>query len=641
MITVVGILAFGVTGQILARRLRVPSVVFYILGGLFLGEAGLGLVTLETFGGPDGGGLTTVVGVAVAIIVFDGAFALQAERIREASSTSLRLVTVGAVLTFLGTTGAVHLFTGADWSLSLLIGALLVATGPTVITPIVNVVPLREHVSAALETEGIVNDVTAAVAAVAIFETILLEVQGVPVTVQAFGVRIGVGILAGLGVALVVYYLQNEAILQVEGPQAARFLTLLGAAGSYGIADFFFAEAGVVAAATAGVTLGNLDLPYRETIEEFTEDVTVLFLAFVFVSLAALVDLEAVGSLGLGGVAVLVFIMVVLRPVVALVSTVGNERFTWPERGFIAAVGPRGIIPASVATLFAVELENEALELQAEAAELSGPEAAELTAEAATLVDQAQILLGTVFLVIIATDVIEAGFARQIGDFLGVTQMRTIIVGGGRVGRSLATQLESRDAVVVIVEDDEKQCRIAREAGFSVVEGDGTEREFLEAAGIDEAKAVVAATQSDNVNLLVCQTVRTKYGIENLFARVNDPDNVDAFESLDVTAVDSAQATAYALDNEIERPAMAHWMNDLGDGHDIIEIEVTSERLSGMTVQDINDGLPGGVLIAEVGRGSDAHVPAADDVIEYGDHITFLGDAEAVEEAVKRFHPHD
>nr|WP_245683188.1 NAD-binding protein [Halovenus aranensis] len=641
LITVVGILAFGIAGQLLANRFRVPSVVFYIAGGLFLGEAGIGVVTLETFGGAGGGGLTTMVGVSVAIIVFDGAFALRLKRVREASSASLRLVTVGAVLMFVGTAVAVHWFIGAEWPLAFLIGALLVATGPTVVTPIVNVVYLREHVSAALETEGIVNDVTAAVAAVVIFETILLQVQGIPVTAQAFGSRIGVGILTGLGVAVVVYYLQNEAFVQVEGIQAARFLTLLGAVGSYSVADFVFAEAGVVAAATAGVVLGNLDLPYRESIKEFTEDVTMLLLAFVFVSLAALVDLGAVRSLGVGGIGVLVVVMVVLRPVVALVSTVGIERFTWPERGFLAAVGPRGIIPASVATLFAVDLEGEAEQLEKEATELSGAEAAELTAEAASLDSQAQILLGTVFLVIIATDVIEAGFARQIGDLLGVTPMRTIIVGGGRVGRSLATQLENRDEFVVIVDDDEKQCRLSRGAGFRVFEGDATDQRTLEDAGVEDAKGVVAATDSDDINLLVCQTVKTKYDIERVFARVNDPENVDAFDSLGVSAVDGAQATAYALENQIERPAMAHWMNDLGDGHDIIEIEVTSDELSGKSIQEINDKIPGGCLIAEIGRGSGAHVPETDEIIEYGDHITFLGDEDAVDEAIKRFHPHD
>jgi len=613
LITVVAILGLGIGGQLLGNRLRVPSVVFYLVAGLILGEVGLGIVTLDTFGG----GLTTIVGVAVAVIVFDGAFALQFDRIREASTTSLRLVTIGAALTFVGTAGAVRLLTGTGWEVAMLIGALLVATGPTVITPIVTVIYLREHVSAALETEGIVNDVTAAIAAVVIFEGVLLEGGGARDGLFAFVETLGVGVVTGLVVAGGAAVVIRKELLPGDAHRAGKFIVLLTAIGAFGVANSLAAEAGVAAAATAGIALGNTELPHREPIAEFTEDVTLLLLAFVFVSLAALVDVGAVVSLGVAGVLLLVVIMLVLRPLVAIVSTLGVERFTWSERLFLAAVGPRGIIPASVATLFAIELVAE------------GNDAA------------AQTLLGAVFLVIFATDAIEAGFARQIGELLGVTPMRTIIVGGGRVGRSLATQLENEGEFVAIIDNDEEQCRLAREAGFTVFEGDGTDRDVLIEAGVENAKAVIAATESDDVSLLVCQTVNTRFDVGSVLARVNDPENVDAFESLGVTAIDTSQATALALANEIERPSLTHWMNDLSDGHDIIEIEVTSKKLAGKTVREVNGEIPGGCLIAEIGRGDDAHVPSADEVIEYGDHLTFLGSSDAVRTAVKRFHPHD
>ena len=613
LLVVVTILAVGIAGQLLARRLRVPSVVFYLVGGLLLGEIGIGLISLETFGD----GLTTVVGLSVAVIVFDGAFALRLDRIREAETASLRLVTIGALVTFVGTAVTMRLLTGAAWDVSFLIGALLIATGPTVITPIVNVVYLREHVSAALETEGIVNDVTAAIAAIVIFEEILLREAFGPNTVVAFAERLGVGIASGLLVAGVTYYLLHEDVLPGDGPRSARFTFLLAAISSYGIADSVSTEAGVAAAATAGLVLSNLELPYRETITEFTEDITLLLLAFVFVSLAALVDVEAIVGLGLAGVGLVLVIMLVLRPLVALISTAGIEQFTWPERLFLASVGPRGIIPASVATLFAIELAA------------GGDDAAAGT------------LLGAVFLVIFATDAIQAGFARQIGDWLGVTPMRTIIVGSGRVGRSLATQLENRDEFVIMIDEDETQCEKAREAGFRVIEGDGTESAVLTEAGIEEAKAVVAATADDDVNLLICQTALTKFDIPNAYARVNHSENVGSFEALGVGAVDNAQAAAYALDNQIERPALSRWMNDLGDGHDILEVTMTAEHLAGKSIRELSDVIPGGCLIAEIGTGADAHVPDADEPIEYGEHVTFLGDSEAVDRAVDRFHPHD
>ncbi len=615
LLAVFAIFIVGIAGQTIAGRLRVPSVVFYLIGGLLLGEVGLGVVSLETFGGE--GGLTTVVGFAVAVIVFDGAFALRLDRIREAKTTSLRLVTFGAVVTLVGTAVTVHYLTGTEWTLSFVIGSLLVATGPTVVTPIVNSVTLREHVSSALETEGIINDVTAAIAAVVIFEELVLHEGSGVTTALAFAERIGAGVGSGLLFAGLAYVVMRRRILPEDSPRFTQFLVLLTAVGAYAVANALSTEAGVAAVAAAGLVLGNLEFPHREAAEEFTEDMTLLLLAFVFVSLAALVDIQAVLDLGLAGVGLVVVILFVLRPLVGIVSTAGVEKFTWSERLFVSAMGPRGIIPASVATLFAIEL------------------AAEGETEAAAT------LLGTVFLVIFVTDALEAGFARQIGDWLGVTPMSMIIVGAGRVGRSLAKQLKSRGESVVMVDKDETRCDAARDEGFTVIEADGTESAGLEKAGIDDARGIVAAAPDDDINLLVCQTAMTRFGLENVYSRVNDIENVEKFESLGIGAVAEQQAAAYALDNQIERPALSRWMNDIGDSHDIIEIEVTSDRIGGQSISELDETIPAGCLVVEIGRDNETSVPGADEIIELGDKITLLGDDEAVSTAADRFHPHE
>ena len=347
------ILVSGLAVQLLAHRLKVPSVIFYLLIGVVLGPELLGLVTLDTFGD----GLEIIVGISVAIIVFEGAFALRIDRIRGASTVSFRLVTISALVMFLGTAAAVRFFEAASWEISLLIGALLVATGPTVITPILNVVRVRDHVATALETEGIVNDVTAAIVAVVIFETLLLDDLGVPATVFSFLERFGIGVGAGVLATVTIYLVLDSDLVPERDVQASQFLVLAAAVGAFAAAEAVAAEAGIAAAATSGIILGNIDLKNREEIEQFTENATLIVLSFVFISLAALIDVEAILQLGVGAIAIVLTIMLVLRPLGALIATVGVERFTWPERLFIAGVGPRGIIPASVATLFAIELE--------------------------------------------------------------------------------------------------------------------------------------------------------------------------------------------------------------------------------------------------------------------------------------------
>ncbi|ESS04717.1 MAG: sodium/proton antiporter, CPA1 family [uncultured archaeon A07HR67] len=610
---IAGILVSGLAVQLLAHRLRIPSVVFYLLIGVVLGPEVLGIVTLETFGD----GLETIVGISVAIIVFEGAFALRLERVRKASRTSIRLVTISAVVMFAGTAGAVRLLLGTEWEIALLIGALLVATGPTVITPILEVVRVRDHVATALETEGIVNDVTAAIVAVVIFETLLLDDLGIPATVFSFLERFGVGVAAGVLAAASIYAVLDSNLVPERDVQASQFLVLAAAVGAFAAAEVVAAEAGVAAAATSGVILGNLDLNNREEIEQFGKNATLIVLSFVFISLAALIDIGAILGIGVGVVVLVGVIMLVLRPLGAIIATLGIEQFTWPERLFIAGVGPRGIIPASVATLFAIELE------------LAGN------------IEAGQILVGTVFAVIFATVAIEAGLARQIGQALGVSPMRTIIIGGGRVGRALATRLENRGEYVVVVEDADERIEQARSAGFTVHEGDGSEAETLRRAGIGETKRLIAATRDDDINLLACQLAITKFDVGSVYARVNEPQNVDAFESIGAIAIDSPTATAVAIDDEIERPAITHWMNELGDDHDVQEVAVTSERFAGKSIEELNSEIPDGCFVAVVSHDDKNEVPSADRIVEYGDHLTFIGDASAVRQAMNRFHPHD
>jgi len=608
---VAAIIAVGVGAQVLAARFRVPSVVFLLATGVILGPQVLGVVDPASFGGS----LSAIVGLSVAIIVFEGAFHIRLEQLREAPTETLRLVTVGAVLTLAGTAVAVRFALGTTWSAALLVGALLVATGPTVIAPILRVVPVRDRVGATLETEGIVNDVTAAILAIVIFEAIRFDVTAPSELARLFAARLGIGVVAGLVVAGVLWYLLWQVDLSpTSAPQHARLLVLAGALVSYAGAESIAPEAGIAAAATAGLVLGNAELPYEEDISEFKGDITLLVLSFVFVALAALLDVGNLVSLGLGGLAVVAAVTLVVRPLAVFVSTFGR-RFTVAEKWFMSAVAPRGIIPASVATLFAIQLRAEGF------------------------VAAADVLVGTVFLVIFATVAVEAGFARQIAEKLDVIPMRVIIVGGGRVGRELAERLVDRGENVVIVESDERQVEIARNAGFAVRIGDGTDTDELRGAGAENAKIVVAATGDDDVNLLVAQLSRSTFDVEDVIARVNNPDNVEAFEELGVRAIASSVATAWAIDNEIERPALSAWMTELGRDLDLLDVEVTAEDLVGKTVADLDGEIPSGCLIAMVSRDGENLVPSQEFTIQHGDHLTFLGRRDAVREAIDRCHP--
>ncbi|ELY62224.1 cation:proton antiporter domain-containing protein [Natronolimnohabitans innermongolicus] len=608
------ILTLGVASRVLADRLRIPSVLFLIFAGIAIGPELLGLVTQETFGD----GLSAMVGVSVAIILFEGGYHLRFEKLRESPRALTRMVTVGAAITWLGAAAAVVVFLETSIEVGLLVGALLIATGPTVIGPVLQVVTVRDHVAAVLEGKGVINDVTAAILVVVVFEVLIAGDGGLTHLVADFALRLGVGLSIGTLVSGVVWLVLTRSNLTPRtGPLHARLIVLAGIVVAYGGAELVAHETGIAAAAMAGFVLGNVDLPHHEDVIDFLDDLSVVVLSFVFVALAALIDFADIRTLGLAGLAIVVAITLVLRPAVIYLSTT-SERFTRSERLFLSAVGPRGIIPASVATLFAVELQA-----------LGRPQ-------------EAQLLAGTVFLIIFATVVLQAGLARQIANYLEVSPMRTILVGGGRVGLSLAERLEQDGENVLLVDPDPDAVETARKRGLRALEGDGTDADVLEKAGASNAKTVIATTPDDDVNLLVCQLAKTTFDVEKVASRVNQPENVDAFESLGVRAIDLSMATAWSLENVLERPSLSAWMNELGRTGDVQEIEVTASDLVEKTIADVNAEIPDGCIVGLLThQDGTTEVPTGDHRLRDGDRVTFLGQTAAVDRAIKRFHPHD
>ncbi|ODR80640.1 potassium transporter [Haladaptatus sp. W1] len=598
------IIALGAVSKLLADRYGIPNVVFLLGFGILFGPEGFGLIDPALFDDS----LSALVGLAVAIIIFEGAFTLGASDIRETPKSTLRLVTVGAGLTFFALGGLVHFFLSIQWNLSFLIAALLVATGPTVITPVLNQIEVREGVKTLLESEGVINDVTASVLGTVIFSVAVLGIdpfgRGVRIDVALdFVTRIGTGVLIGIITALIAGYVLRYLS---RSPQNSRITVTGTALISFAIADAFAAEAGVVTVAVAGLILGSVDIPFDDEIAGFSGDITSIVLSVVYIILASLLDLHQLLTLGLGGLAIVVLTMLVVRPLSVFFSTTGTQ-FTRNERKFIATVGPRGIIPASTATLFSLQLSNAG-------------------------VPNATSVVHVVFLVILITVIVEAGGAPLAAKKLDIIPMTVLIIGGSRTGRLLADRLEERGENPVIIERDDAAITDLRRAGYSVVRGNGTNAAVLEEAGAERAKMVVAATSDDDQNILACQTARTNFGLQRLIAQVNKPENAEAFEDLGVQPVTPVTATVDTMDDLILRPNFYDWLTGVGDENDIAEVMVESTSATGQQVQDIE--LRDDAVIALVRRDGEFIVPNPNVVVQEGDLVTLIGNREAVERSV-------
>ena len=607
------VIVAGVIAQLIAARFSIPSVVFLLTFGVLLGPHGVGLLNPMSFGSA----LNDIVGISVAIIIFEGAFHIRIPKLLRIPSETARLLTIGAGISLIGTAALVHYLLHVDWIVSFLVGSLLIATGPTVIMPILKVVHVRERVGTLLETEGIINDVTAAILAIVFFEAILLNTTSLSDLFPIFLLKFGVGLLVGLGSGYVLLnFLKLSFIPPSNAPQLTRLLVLTIAIASFAISNSITPESGIVAAASAGLLLGNSSISYEREVSEFKGDITLLVLSFIFIILAALLDMNILLSLGLSGVLVVVLIMLLVRSLSVYVSVTGN-RFTFAEKIFMMAVAPRGIIPASISMLFAIHLQSVGF------------------------THEANVLVGTVFLVIFTTVSLEAGFSRYIAEYLNVIPMRVIIIGGGRVGRSLSSRLSERGESVLIIEQNESQIESLSSTGFSVLFGDGTLKKTLEQAKSSNAKILIAATGDDGNNLLVCQLAKNEFGIESIFARVNNPDNLPQFEDLGVVAISSSHATALAIDNLIERPALNAWMTELGVSGDVQEITLTSSQFVGKTVGSLASILPPSCLITLVKREDEDIIPHGDFILDLEDRLTLIGRKEDVKTAIKIFHPHD
>lgn len=606
LLAIAVIIALGAVSKLLAERYGVPNVVFLLGFGILLGPDGLGFLDVAALSD----GLSVIVGVAVAIIVFEGAFSLSLDELTASSRSTYALVTLGSAITFVGLGFAIAALVRLPWALSFLISALLVATGPTVIAPVLEQIRVRERVRTLLETEGIVNDPVASVLGAVIFSATLSTTRiggNLRATewdiVADFVTQIGVGVLVGIVTAALVGVVLRSFS---KSPQHSRIVVLAGALLSYAVATTFATEAGVVSVAVAGLLLGNVAVPYKQQIAGFSGDVSTIILGVVYIVLAALIRFDEILALGLAGFAVVLIAMVVVRPLAVFCSTY-RSKFTRKERLFVSAIGPRGIIPAATATLFTLRLRAEGI------------------ANATSVVS-------LVFLVILVTVVTEAGGARFIADRLDITPMHTLIVGGGEIGRTLADHIEARGDNPVIVERDEATVAALRAQDYSVVHGNGTSARVLERANVADAEMVVATTNDDGVNILACQTARTVFGTETLVSLVSDPAKVAAFEDLGVLTVTPPTATVTAIGEIVTLPSLFAWREQVGHAQKLAEETVVSDEIDGKSVGEID--LPRQCVVVLIQRGARYIVPTHEVVLRKGDHVTILGRSDAVEAAV-------
>lgn len=466
-------MATGVFAQGIARHIYLPGVVVLLAVGVLLGPDVADVIRPQLLGPA----LSSIVGFAVAVILFEGGLNLEFRVLRWQARPIRRLVLIGGLITAGGATVASRLLLGWDWRLCALFGTLVIVTGPTVITPLVRRIRLKQPIATILEAEGVFIDaIGATIAVVALQVAIAPSGEALGAAVIGIGTRLGTGGLVGaLGGLLLAVLLRRPNIV----PRGLENILALSMAMTlYQLSDALVSESGITAAIAAGMVLGNGRSHALREIAAFKEQLTVLLIATLFVLLAADVRVADVLALGLPGALTVLALMFAVRPLTVFLCTAGTD-LRLRDKLFLSWLAPRGIVAAAVSSLFALELTQAGI--------AGGVE-----------------LKALVFLVIAMTVTLQGLSGGPVASLLGVrraTNSGYLLLGANPIARHLARQLSASGAEVTLLDANADECRAAEAAGFQVLPGNAFDAETLARARPDSRLACVGLTSNEAINL--------------------------------------------------------------------------------------------------------------------------------------------
>ena len=348
-IAVLSIAVAGITAQWLAWRLRLPAIVLLFAVGLVVGP-GLQIIRpTQMFGDA----LRPLVGLAVAIIVFEGGLGLDVRELRAAGGGILRLTAVAVPVSFGLATLAAHGLGGLGWGAAMVFGAITIVTGPTVILPLLRHTKLERRAAAFLKWEAIVNDPVGAIAT-SVLLAVLVARHDEGVGSVAFNVTAGLVVAAALGIgaaALIKALFRQDLAPEVLKTPMLLALTL----GVYSVSNLVMDEAGLAAATIFGIALANSRIAGLSELARFKEALVVLLVSALFIVLTASLNRELLVDLSWPIALLTVAMVFIIRPLCIGLATVGSD-LTWQERAVASWIAPRGIVAAAIAGVAGAQL---------------------------------------------------------------------------------------------------------------------------------------------------------------------------------------------------------------------------------------------------------------------------------------------
>ena len=530
LISLTGIGVLGIICQWFAWWARLPAILFLLLTGILIGPL-TGLLHPDALFGEI---LFPLVSLSVAVILFEGSLTLRFDEIKGLGSVVRNLISIGALITWCITAVAAQYLLGFPAELAWLFGAVVVVTGPTVILPMLRTVRPNARIANILRWEGIVIDPLGALLAVLVFEFIISSQSGnaMEKVMLSFGSVVVSGTIIGfisahaLGVVLR-HHLIPEYLRNV--------FSLILVFAVFTLSDVIEHESGLLAVTVMGITLANMKNTNIDDILDFKESLSLLLISGLFIILAARVEFYHFNQIGWPAVGVLAILMLVARPISVFISSIGSD-LNFREKLLISWIGPRGIVAAAVASLFALRLE-----------EAGYPDAV--------------FLVPLTFLIIIGTVVIQSGTSEFIAKLLGVREPSptgALIIGAGNVARAIGKAIQESGFKVILTDSNWENTSLARMEGLPTYYGnpmsEHAER-HLELTGIGR---MLAMSGRANLDTLASLRFKSDFGEKGIYELKTTREKIIS----DKHKISSRHRGYQLFGEEITHGVLASWLRN-------------------------------------------------------------------------------
>jgi NhaP-type Na+/H+ or K+/H+ antiporter len=504
LISLATIVVLGILAQYLAWRFRLPAILLLLLFGLLVGPILRMLDPDTSIGGflhhfmidsDDlfGKLLFPFVSLSVAVILFEGGLSLRISELRESGRVVWLLVTVGAAVSWITAAASAYWILKLPLNLAVLLGAILVVTGPTVIVPLLRHVRPTRRIGSVMKWEGIVIDPVGAILAVLVYEAITVHRGGPDLSLALLSLlkTIAAGGLVGLvGAGVLIWSIKRHLLPDLLQNSIVLVIVLAG----FVVSNLLQSESGLLAVTLMGFLMANQKYVSVERVAHFKEDLRVLLISILFIVLSARLKIDDLKHLDVYSFGFLGILIFAVRPCAVHLSTLGSK-LTMKERFFLSFMAPRGIVAAAVSSIFALRLVKQG---QAEAAQL----------------------MPITFMVIIGTVAFYGLTSSLLGRLLQVSQPNpqgVLIVGAHRWARQVAQALQAEDITVLLADTSWTEVNAARMEGLQVIYGSIFAPNVKEEVETNPIGRLITLTSNDEVNALATVQFAHTFGRKEVY----------------------------------------------------------------------------------------------------------------------------